>query len=336
MKYTRLFLVPTILVFFLFSACRDPLFKQLPTEPEYWNLKPMGTPLYVYLDEDFNVSEQDASDNCKTAVFIDGNPLAKGVMVLAETSSEEYDDSVRIINQNTNTIISMFFHKDQRFPWSIHIASNDKYAEGKLSSYNWNNEYFSIEFEESGVYSSFENIKLNLNILLGYSFDNSLSAEQNIRLRNIYTALGIYESISRLLPGYKKIVASTVDAGSVLSSVFEDKSIASYAITVTLTEPVISVSEFPIISILDILILIGDFGDINFNPHVIYPLPASPLPLSVTITKDGVPVSPDTIHYIEKEEEIVFEFKFTNFTQNTNVNTPSSKQKSNKQEHVGG
>jgi len=311
------FTVSSVIVFLFAAACQNNFYDYLPGEPEYWHIKPLGTPLYVYPDADYNI----ALGNCdtgKTAVFIDKNSTAEGVTVIAESSPEDYDDAVRIFNKKTDTVISMFFHKDQRFPWKIDIESGDKCAVGELSGYDWISECFSVEFNENDVRSSCKDIKLKRDVLTDYTFDTSISINQNIRIRNIYTALRIFEGISRFfVVNEKYFLHGMVNPDSILSSVFSDISIIAYGVTVTPVEPVINAANyFTGDSPLFVFSLLSSITSIFAKPAS----PPAPVPLSVTITKDGIPVDSETFHYIEKLEEITFDFVFTaGFNSNTNV-----------------
>jgi len=308
-----------LLVVFLAAACHGPFLGDLPSEPEYWAIDARGTPLYVYLDDDYNVLEQSGPDTGKTAVFVVENPQAEGVIVLAE-QTPGYDDAVYIVNRNTDTIISMFFHEDQRFPWQIKINDgNGGSAEARLFGYDWSYERFSLEFEENSINTSAEDIRLSRDALLSYQFNPALAREQNIRLRNTYAALAVYESISRTFPNNGKIFLNADNAGGVLASAFTDKSLAAFAVAVKPARPMIPAAEYAsdespayfFNTIVDWILGLLGLGGGSSTP---------PPPLSVAITTSGVPVNPEAIYYIEKGEEIIFDFKFTNFTQSTIVN----------------
>jgi len=312
-------IIPVLLILFLVTACHEPFFEYLPSAPEYWSIKAQGTPLYVYLDDDYNVLEQSGQDTGKTAVFVSENPQAEGVLILAE-QTPGYDDAVYIVNQNTKMIISVFFHEDQRFPWLISIEDGSGgSAEARLFGYEWGYERFSLEIKENGISTAMENIPLNRDTLLSYQFAPSLSREQNVRLRNMYAALAVYESISREFPNNGKIYMSVDNSEGALASAFTDKWLAAFAASVKPARPLLHVDEYVPASgespaLLSILIA----GDIlNGARPAVNPTPP---PLYVTITTGGVSVNPEAIYYIEKEEEMIFDFKFTNFTQSTNVN----------------
>jgi len=314
-------IIPVLLALFpLFFtvACREPFIDHLPSLPDYWAIKAQGTPLYAYLDNDYNVS---STDTGKTAVFVSENPQAESVIIVAE-QTPKHDDAVYIMNQETDTIISVFFHEDQRFPWLISVENgSDGSAEARLFGYNWSDERFSLEFEENGIITTMENIQLSRNALLSYQFNPSLSREQNVRLRNIYAALAVYESISRTFPNNGKIFLNTDNAGGVLSSVFADKSLSALAVSVKPSRPMIPVTEYASgenpAHFLG-LIIWAIISSVSSSPPA--PPPAPP-PLSVEITTNDVRVNPDAIYYLDQAEEITFNFVFTNFTQNTNVTT---------------
>ena len=308
MKLKRFFVIPVIIAIFFLAACSNPY---LSTE-SYWHLSASGTPLFTYLNNDYSASSVNINDNGKTAVFIDNNELTNNITAIAETSPAGYDDVVRIVNNETETVISMFFHKDQRFPWQIHIESDGKTAVGLLSGYNWISENFSIEFDENGQKTLISDIKLKQNVLLDYKFITSLNNDQNVRIRNIHTALGIYSSLSKKFMDYSKIKLN--NSSNIISSVFSDMSILTFGVSVSPSNTIKHAASYDkdenSLFFFTILIL-----NIIFN-NGSTPAPA---PLEVTITKDGLPVNSETIYYLEHHEEIIFDFQFNNFTPNTNV-----------------
>lgn len=322
-KMAKKIIFSILIVLLLVISCeipQGPFSEQKTPEepPNYWYLGARGTPLYVYLDGNYDVLEQESSAQTgRTAVFIDGNTLAEGVLAVSEISTDDYDDAVHLINQNANTIVSIFFRKGQVFPWLIDIAGNDREAKARLFGYDWGYERFTMEFEENGISNTIKNIKLSQNALTDYVFAPSLTKEQNIRLRNIFTVLGVYESVSRSLP------KNTGSAGTVISSTFNDKSFISFAATVKPARIITSALEYiksenPAYFVVDVLNII-DPSLLEPLIHVKY-IPPTPNPLSVTINSNGVPVDPQRIHHIERGGEMTVNFKFTNLTQDTNVN----------------
>jgi hypothetical protein len=310
--------------------------KEDPEEPSNdWYLGARGTPLYAYLDENYAVLEQDnGALTARTAVFIEGNNLAEDVLAVSEISADDCDDAVHLINQNSNTAISMSFRKGQSFPWLIEITSGGRKAKVRLFGCNY--ERFTMEFEENGISGTIENVKLSQNALKGYSFIPSLAKEQNIRLRNIFTVLGVYESISRSLSGNtdaertfvkqsmalrRSLSGNAVAVGTVISQAFNDKSFISFAVTVKPAKVITSAVEYKKSE--DAAFNINNVPSLTQSTKNIIAalLPSRALsPLSVDITSGGVPVNPQKIHYIERGGEMIFNFQFANFTENTDVN----------------
>jgi hypothetical protein len=293
-------------MFFALAGCGGNLLGTLPPESEYWLVEPMGTPLFVYLDANNEpVTDSSAPDTGKTLVFIEGNPLAGGAAVLSQSAADGHDGAVYIINRDNDSVVSLFFHEDQRFPWKLNITRGNERITAELSAYDWFEEKFTVSFQGNGGETKLENLKLAQQVMLGYTSDPGLSEKQNTRLRDMYTALGMYESISRALPGSGRLLARSMEnTGDMINAVFCGAAPAAFAVTVQ--QP-------------GLPLFYGETARTYWRwirPLIIInlpPLPPPPPPLTVTITQNGVMVHPDTVYYLDRGGEMIFDFAFTNF-----------------------
>ena len=292
-------LLPYYIILIALAGCGGDLLGTLPPEPEYWLIEPAGTPRFVYLDAE-NEPVTDGSDAGKTFVVVEGNPLAAGTAVLSQSAAEDHDGAVYIINKDNDSVVSLFFHEDQRFPWKLELNRGNERITAELSAYDWFGEKFTVSFRDGET--KLENLKLAQRLVLGYTADPDLSEKQNTRLRDMYTALGVYESISRALPGIGRLLERSAQNTDALNSVFCGAGPAAFAVTVQRSRFVTSYMEFPS----------WDFSKLSNLTFINLPPPPPP-PLAVNITKNGVKVNPDTVYYLERGEEMVFDFAFTNF-----------------------
>jgi len=204
----RMFLLITsllILVVFTFTSCFGPL-SYLPQEPgEYVIEIGKGTPVFIYLDSDYKPITEPVGindpDPGKTALVVLDNPMAEGVMVLAETTAE--GTTVSIISKNDQSAISMFFDEGKNFPSSLIIKSPGERINAFFSSYNTQKEHYSIAFEGDDDEGNMilHDVIMSQSILNVYTDDSTLCEAQNARIRNIYTSLGVFASLNYELSG---------------------------------------------------------------------------------------------------------------------------------------
>jgi hypothetical protein len=292
---------------FALAGCGGGLLGTLPPESEYWLVEPAGTPLFVDLDANNEpVTDSSAPDTGKTLVVIDGNPLARGAAVLSQSAADDHDGAVYIINKDNDSVVSLFFHEDQRLPWQLDIARGSERITAELSAYDWAEEKFTVSFQANGGETKLENLKLARQLVLGYTADPGLSEKQNTRLRDMYTALGIYESISRALPGSGRLLARSMENGvEMVNAVFCGPAPAAFAVTVQR-------SGMPLYSstAMEIARAAWTYRLTFIN---LPPPPQPPQPLTVNITKGGIKVQPNAVYYLDRGGEMIFDFAFTNF-----------------------
>jgi len=169
MKYSLyLFFTAIItLIVFVYTSCAGPLLGSLPKKADVYQIEiGKGNPYYVYLDSDYNIIENpigiDDPDPGKTAVLVDDNQLAEGVMALAETT--QIGTTVRLINKNNNSTIYMFFEQGNNFPSSFIIEAQGERSNAFLSNYDTQKERYSITFEQNGEYFTQKNIIMSKSI----------------------------------------------------------------------------------------------------------------------------------------------------------------------------
>jgi hypothetical protein len=185
-------------IVFTFTSCYSPFVSYLPKEAAVYQLEiGKGTPYYVYLDSNYSIIDKPIGindrDPGKTAILVDDNKLAEGIMAFAETTQD--GATVRLINKNNNSTIYMFFEQGKNFPTSFIIETQGERFNAFLSNYDTQKECYSIAFEKDGEFVTQDNVIMNKNILTIYNDDLKLNKDQNTRIRNIYTALGVYASL---------------------------------------------------------------------------------------------------------------------------------------------
>jgi hypothetical protein len=341
------FSIPSVLtlVVFTLSSCGSPFMKYLPQKAEKWAVQVgKGSPYYLYLDDDYQPITDPVgladSDPGKTAVVVLDNPDAEGVALIAETSPGTVDDVVRIINKNNNSVISMFFHKDQRFPWSFDLQMDGKNGKAYLSQYNYVSQSYSITFKDGENYASYENLKLHKSIVIGNTDDAALTADQNTRLRHIATALGLYVSIFMALDetGNIAVVGFWTNPFAIFFAVV---AVIAFAVVIilappaaitlvglTLTVPITTVPAAvaagigmvaTVGSVLSALLIPDDAlanpaGPPDFRP------PSAPEPaLVVSVKTGGLAIDPGKLNYLEKNADIVFDFSFIGWDETKDI-----------------
>jgi len=214
-----------LLVTFTFVSCSNPFVpsntSKSPDEPIVVITPGEGNPRYVYIDSDGNITDADYG---RTVLFVEDNKNAEGVLIVSD-KADSGDSRVSIYNQNNNSIVSMFFKPDSNFPYYMIINQNEDICYAYLSYYNPSNSTYDIVFTKDGEYSQLSNLVFNKDIFNAYQNDPALSSSQNLRLRNITIALGLWgslynafddpaimASLSRSIRGFFKAFVSVVKA----------------------------------------------------------------------------------------------------------------------------
>jgi hypothetical protein len=185
------------LVAFTFVSCSNPLVSSGNTGSGTGSGNPAivitpgeGNPRYVYIDSNGKITDVDQG---RTALFVENNKNANGVLIVSD--KVDSGDRVSISNQNNNSIVSMFFRPGSNFPYYMVINVNGDIYYAHLSSYNPATSMYDIVFANGGEYEPLFNLVFNKDIFNAYEDDPDLNSSQNLRLRNITIALGLWGSL---------------------------------------------------------------------------------------------------------------------------------------------
>jgi len=237
------FLSTVILLVFTYTSCSNPFFNCLPNEANTFQVEiGKGNPCYVYLDSEYNPITYDIDitnpDPGKTAILIDDNPMAEGVMALAETLTN--GNVVRLINKSNDSVISMFFDSNNIFPSSFFIKLGEEYINAFLSDYNYENQHYSITFVKNEDVFTLNDVIMNKAILESYENNKALTDAQNIRIRSIYTALGLYASLYNVLPLGTDIFLGFLDVlKTTLKVIFACVAVIAFCVAIVYTAPIV-------------------------------------------------------------------------------------------------
>jgi len=242
-----------LLVMFSFTSCFSPLYL---LEHEIVVITPgEGNPKYVYIDSEGSPSETDTG---RTALFIENNKNAEGALVVAD-KYDEYD-RVMVYNPDNGSVVSMFFKQGRNFPYQITISHGDNPAYlAFLSQYRETSGSYDIVFQEQGNFYTLSNLILNKNIFNLYEDDNNLNSSQNLRLRNITIALGLWGSLAASLEDKDKD-APVISLG--LGPFW--KGVKSFFTATKIVAAVVAVVATPIVTLIN-----PAAGEIVYNAAVI-------------------------------------------------------------------
>jgi len=316
------------LIVFTYTSCVNSLLDSLPQEADIYQIEiGKGTPYYVYLDSNYNIIENPVGindpDPGKTALLVDDNQLAEGVMALAETTLS--GTTVRLINKNNNSNIYMFFEQGNDFPSSFIIEIQGTKLNAFLSNYDTHRECYSITFEQNGDFFTYDNIIMSRSILSIYDNDLTLTLNQNTRIKSIYTALGIYASLFNVFSDEDNTIYFSFWSTfkNIFKVVFVAVAIVAVCVAVIFAAPIVIGSVAATIigigsvtSFIALGIAIGaGIGAIitAMLPDVPDSIsPPSEKPFIVRILKDEVPINLTTVFPIKQNNYIDFAITFIN------------------------
>jgi hypothetical protein len=202
--------VPLALAVFAFASCSSPA---LPENPEPIQETPVvpagaGTPVFAYLDA---AGSPAGTDTGTAALAVTGNEFARGVAALSQIPHHAdavpggytaYDTETRVINANDKSVISLFFRENQRFPYRMAITAGGAEVTADFSLYNYLKQTFSVTFQGGeNEYYTLSDITMNKDALTLWNDRPELDASQNARMRNMITALCVWDCIAAQLPG---------------------------------------------------------------------------------------------------------------------------------------
>ncbi|MDR2019169.1 MAG: hypothetical protein LBQ14_00195 [Treponema sp.] len=316
-----------LLLVFTFTSCSSPFLNNLPAETDTYVVEVgQGTPRFTYLDNDYNpLDSSDGGGSRKTVFWVDDNPMAEGVMLISETFDGS-DDVVRINNDNTGCSLSMFFHKGESFPWAFDIQIGDKRGGARLSSYDNDNQRYSIAFQMEGEYFTLDNVALNRSILSAYTDDADLTEDQNTRMRNICTALGVYVSIEQAFPSDQEVIAlwggwlnpRNWGIFDWLRAAVTAIGVVVVAVAYILCPPAAFVGTVIVTAAIEVAVWIGiDKFEDELTPPPLGPMEQIP---TVSITCNGVPVGHEEPVYVPPSGEVVVDISYIGITNPVQMN----------------
>ena len=304
----------------------------------------MGTPYYIYLDSNYKPIDKHIGindpDPGKTALMVDDNPLAEGVMALAETTPN--GTTVSLINTNDKSFIMMFFDKGNNFPSSFIIETQGERFNAFLSSYDTQKERYSIAFEQGGENFTVDNVIMNGSILNIYNDDPALTEAQNTRIRNIYTAMGVFASLTNVFSDYDDTTKIYLFFGwlnklmSPIAKFFATVAVVALCVAAVLAVPVVigtavvtivgsGIASAIALGVAVVAAAIAVVAELSYYEEERVFVPSTPpvLPpetptLFVTIQKDGSNINSEAVYYLAPNSAIEFDIIFINRTDDPN------------------
>jgi uncharacterized membrane protein len=297
----------------------------------------------VFLDGDYQPA---AKDTGRLAMYVENNELAEEVLVLGEIRNNNiYNDIVvRVINKENDSLVSFFYHANERFPYKIAISAEDEEIAGNFSLYDELTETYSLEFfSEEGERELFDNLVLNKNVFDLYKDDSNLTETQNARLRNIITSLAIWNSLafqlddeftvnargifSNFFNKLKKVIKIVIAVVAVVAFVavciicppatVTIAGIGGISLTMTGAAAIATAAVVGVGLIINHFIPSSDeLKDKTKSGDQITPPPPPGEPPMVEITVDGKKVDnkQEPPYYLAKDKSITFDLTFTLFS----------------------
>jgi len=181
-----------ILLVFTFVSCYNPA--NFGTPPRVVITPGEGTPTYVFVDADLNIVEEDEG---RTALFIQDNPNARGVIVIADT----YRSYQRVIiyNSNNDSTVAMYFASGARFPYFMSARYGAEEFHAYFSYFREASSTFDVFLSDDDFFWPITNLVLNRSIFDLYQREpgyQDRDESENLRIRNIIVALGLSASLS--------------------------------------------------------------------------------------------------------------------------------------------
>jgi hypothetical protein len=92
-------------------------------------------------------------------------------------------------------IVSMFFKKGGSFPYRMILSDNKEAYTGFFSEYSEVRQTYHLTISSGEDYYVMDNLRLNKEIFLVYKNDPDLSPSQNLRMKNMTVAMGVWASL---------------------------------------------------------------------------------------------------------------------------------------------
>jgi hypothetical protein len=171
-SFTALF----VLFDMVFNACNDPSGSGVND----------FTPVGFYVDSSGNVTETDSG---RTVVVADKK--AQVVFYSDNLSSS----AQRVGFTFEDKTIIFVFEKDQNFPSKIVLSDTEGSYNGVFTRYDPVTQTYGITFDQGDDKETWSDIALSKDVFTQYKDDPELTANQNMRMRNLYIAMCIYKSL---------------------------------------------------------------------------------------------------------------------------------------------
>jgi hypothetical protein len=151
--------------------------------------------VFFFVDDEYNPVD---TDEGKTAFIVKDGDEIQNIFVVAEESSE--NDIVKFFFDGGISAI-MRFEKDSSFPDTFAMSNADmsEVMYINFSAYDEEAECYDATFMVEEESSTLEDLPLEKSGLQRYQNKTDLTADQNKRIRNIYTALYVWSNLALVL-----------------------------------------------------------------------------------------------------------------------------------------
>jgi hypothetical protein len=123
-------------------------------------------------------------------------------MVISEIPGKSLDkeNAVRVINSNNNSMVSFFYRTGEECPYRMVLTQDDVMVTGGFSAFNYTTQTYSASFQFDEANGVLQDLTLNKNLFNVHEFNDEWDTSQNVRIKNIYTTLGVWMSLAMQLP----------------------------------------------------------------------------------------------------------------------------------------
>jgi len=187
---------PILLAIFTYTSCHVP--EPPYTESTIYDLPVgLGDVGVVFLNENYEVTDTDVG---VMAMVVENNPYTENVVVIAELRDNNItnDIVVRVHNTENSSLTSFFYASGKSFPDRMVIRMEGGDITGRFGYYSSSAEQYSMTFfDNAGESETLRDVTLNKGIFsLRHEGSVSWTETQDIRLRAIYTTLGVWASLA--------------------------------------------------------------------------------------------------------------------------------------------
>ena len=165
----------------------------------------LGDVQAVFLDNNYRATTQDTG---RLALYVENNIHADKLMIIADLYNDDINNDilVHLIDKQNDSHTTFYYRRNQEFPYKAIINTDEREISVNFSAYNLYAMTYSVEFlysinyENNSLSNIFEisGIILNKNILFLQDY-TELTDTQNIRMRKIFTTLGLWTNLAFLI-----------------------------------------------------------------------------------------------------------------------------------------